>query len=143
MFLPTTSSLFLYFVILSLTILHSVSSFGIFPTKTFLQKTITRKLPPRQTTIQSKELFRLYGGKSSQVIEIGSLSQLEDILASAEKDSKLVVLDFTASWCPPCKMISPIFAKLAESKEFDGKAIFAKVINSFKYFSPFVLRLCV
>lgn len=39
-------------------------------------------------------------------------------LASYNKikaDTKtLLVIDFTASWCGPCKMISPEFAKLAD-----------------------------
>merc|ERR1711937_626077 len=26
----------------------------------------------------------------------------------------LVIIDFTSTWCPPCKMIGPIFEKIAE-----------------------------
>jgi thioredoxin 1 len=40
--------------------------------------------------------------------------------------SKLpVVIDFWATWCPPCKMIEPIVDELA--KEFEGKVIIGKV----------------
>lgn len=40
--------------------------------------------------------------------------------------SKLpVVLDFWATWCPPCKMIEPIVDELA--KEFDGKVVVGKI----------------
>jgi len=41
-------------------------------------------------------------------------------------ESKLpVVVDFSAPWCGPCRMLEPIFAELAE--EFKGKVKFVKV----------------
>jgi thioredoxin 1 len=37
----------------------------------------------------------------------------------------LVVFDFTATWCGPCKMIAPLMDKLAE--EYDGRVKVVKV----------------
>lgn len=41
-----------------------------------------------------------------------------------ETDS-LVVADFWAEWCGPCKMITPIIDEL--SKEYDGEVVIGKV----------------
>ena len=38
---------------------------------------------------------------------------------------KLVVMDFFATWCGPCKMLAPIFESL--SKEMSDKVDFAKI----------------
>jgi thioredoxin 1 len=42
-----------------------------------------------------------------------------------EKASGLVMVDFWATWCGPCKIVGPIVEELAV--EFDGKATFAKI----------------
>ncbi|EJC98765.1 thioredoxin [Fomitiporia mediterranea MF3/22] len=45
------------------------------------------------------------------VTPVETLQQFQEII---NKD-KYTVFDFWATWCGPCRMISPIFEKLAES----------------------------
>jgi thioredoxin len=54
---------------------------------------------------------------------INTLEEFESALEDA--GPKLVIVDFTATWCGPCKMIGPVFDQLAE--EYRGKAVFLKV----------------
>lgn len=44
---------------------------------------------------------------------------------SALDSDKLVVVDFWAEWCGPCRMVSPIIDEL--SKEYEGRAVIGKV----------------
>merc|ERR1712048_1184864 len=44
---------------------------------------------------------------------------------AATKDGRPLCVDFTANWCPPCKMIGPKFEAMA--KDFDGKVTLRKV----------------
>ena len=41
------------------------------------------------------------------------------------KSDKLVLLDFWASWCGPCKMLSPVISQIAE--KYEGKVKVGKV----------------
>ena len=39
--------------------------------------------------------------------------------------NKFVIIDFYATWCPPCKIMDPITRELAET--YEGKVAFAKI----------------
>ena len=43
----------------------------------------------------------------------------------AKQSDKVVMVDFWAAWCGPCKMVGPIVDELAA--EYEGKAVIGKV----------------
>eukprot|EP00217_Crustomastix_stigmatica_P014343 CAMPEP_0183794230 /NCGR_PEP_ID=MMETSP0803_2-20130417/3717_1 /TAXON_ID=195967 /ORGANISM="Crustomastix stigmata, Strain CCMP3273" /LENGTH=155 /DNA_ID=CAMNT_0026038629 /DNA_START=42 /DNA_END=507 /DNA_ORIENTATION=- len=53
------------------------------------------------------------------------LAQFKQACADAEANGLKVIIDFTAAWCGPCKMIGPFFETLAET--YAGKIVFYKV----------------
>src|SRR5437763_14937469 len=58
---------------------------------------------------------------ASSVQEFTDQSFEAEVLESAQP----VLVDFTAEWCPPCKLLSPTIEKLAG--EYAGKAKVGKV----------------
>ncbi|CAN9509296.1 unnamed protein product [Ophioblennius macclurei] len=58
------------------------------------------------------------------VREVENLDDFQNILKEA--GGKLVVVDFTATWCGPCKQIAPKFAEMADDPE-NANVVFIKV----------------
>jgi thioredoxin 1 len=56
-----------------------------------------------------------------KVVSINDSDEFDALL----KENTLLVVDFFATWCGPCKVIAPKFERLA--KEHDGVVKFAKV----------------
>lgn len=61
---------------------------------------------------------------TGQVIGIHSTGELETISNAASKASRLLVIYFTATWCGPCRYLSPTYANLARKYQ---KVCFLKV----------------
>nr|6Q6U_A Chain A, Thioredoxin H-type [Chlamydomonas reinhardtii]6Q6U_B Chain B, Thioredoxin H-type [Chlamydomonas reinhardtii] len=59
------------------------------------------------------------------VIVIDSKAAWDAQLAKGKEEHKPIVVDFTATWCGPSKMIAPLFETL--SNDYAGKVIFLKV----------------
>mmetsp|Transcript_3990 Transcript_3990/g.4073 ORF Transcript_3990/g.4073 Transcript_3990/m.4073 type:complete len:149 (+) Transcript_3990:78-524(+) len=72
--------------------------------------------------LSHSKLCKLRGG--SKVDAVPDTENFDKALRDA--GTKLVVVDFTASWCMPCKMISPVFEEMSEEEEF-ADVVFLKV----------------
>jgi len=56
--------------------------------------------------------------------QIGTPEEFNELLAESAAASRIVVVDFTATWCGPCQRVAPQYAELA--KDFP-QATFVKV----------------
>ncbi|GMN46030.1 hypothetical protein TIFTF001_015222 [Ficus carica] len=78
----------------------------------------------RQRQFEAQEREAVSALKEGEVIGIHSTSELDKKLNAASKTSRLAVLYFTATWCGPCRVISPLFSSLAGKYP---KVVFLKV----------------
>eukprot|EP00986_Skeletonema_menzelii_P020952 scaffold32788_cov166-Skeletonema_menzelii.AAC.4 len=69
-------------------------------------------------TLTTSSILFIRGGA---VHESSTLADLDSKIQSAALQNKLTIIDFTATWCAPCKAIAPIYKELSE--EFDAQFI--------------------
>jgi thioredoxin 1 len=81
----------------------------LFAAKLFLQK-------------RSNVKFEEYPG--NKVVEVESMNDWNQMKSSMGQ--RLVVIDFFATWCPPCKSAAPVFGKLSTEYD-DAQVMFLKV----------------
>ncbi len=75
-----------------------------------------RKLAEMQRAASAKAMM-------SDIIEPITLT--DSNFATEVAKYPIMVVDFWAPWCGPCRMVSPIIEQLA--REYSGKAVFGKV----------------
>ena len=96
----------------------------------FRNKTKKDKLQGADTKALEAKIVHHYDyDKDVKVKVLVDDGQLQYELSSA--GSKLVVVNFTASWCPPCKMIAPFYNQLSTKY---SEAVFLKVSLQRVYF---------
>ncbi|WP_414527238.1 thioredoxin [Nodularia chucula] len=73
---------------------------------------------------------------SSETVPYVQESEFDDVLTQ----EKVVVVDFTATWCGPCRLISPLMDQLAEAYKGRVKVVKIDVDNNKPIFKKFGLR---
>ncbi|GMY24016.1 TPR repeat-containing thioredoxin TDX [Fagus crenata] len=85
-------------------------------------KKAERERKRRQAEAQDRDALSAL--KDGEVISIHSDSELQPKLNAASRTSRLAILYFTATWCGPCRVISPLYTSLAGKYP---KVVFLKV----------------
>lgn len=84
------------------------------------------KEDPELKKIREKKLKELMEQQSKPQFPTGIIHMNSARFTEIIKTSKLpVIVDYSAQWCGPCRIIAPIFERLAN--DFAGKIIFGKI----------------
>ena len=83
------------------------------------------KVDPELETIRLKKANGMINKTvmPSSIVKLHTYEEFENLLASYPE--KVILIDFTAVWCGPCKFYAPVFEKV--QKEYSNDFVFAKV----------------
>ena len=61
----------------------------------------------------------------AKVRSISSMEELQDVCMNGvnnntKASSNISIIDFYATWCPPCRMAAPVFAKMSMESEYSN-----------------------
>jgi thioredoxin 1 len=69
----------------------------------------------RRKLVSSRHAFTQSMGyaSTSKIKEITSTSEWDELIKNSTSSGRPTIVEFTAVWCPPCKMIAPVLEELA------------------------------
>lgn len=88
------------------------------------KKTILSTTPP-PTQEKISKANQKHAVSTNQILDLKNDKELETIIKEAEKTKSLVIIDFYATWCGPCKTLSKVLDKIAEV--YSEQVIFCKI----------------
>ena len=83
-------------------------------------------MTPKNSSVQNQQAKSAHPDNKVKIetqgpVQIKSVEQFERYLS----DDKPVIVDFWASWCQPCRLMAPMFDKIAQ--DFTGEIHFLKI----------------
>ena len=121
---PHATAVFMALMALLLTLATASPSLGrpaVLPSSRACDSSSLGAAAPPPPPPPPRALLRLRGG----VRQLEDRSDWEAVQAEAIAGEKLLVVDFTATWCGPCQRIAPAYAALAD--EYAASAILVKL----------------